>query len=258
MFDKPVYFRFAAASAIVLTGSLLGTYPARSLEVSLGGLADVSVGGNGSGGLGVGVDVGGSGGISADVSAGGGSGLGVGASVGGSNGINADVSAAAGSGVNVGASVGGASGVNAGVSLSGSTGLGVDLTVGSTSGTSGTSSSGTSSSGTTSGTPVTPVTMPTPGEIAAAKRLVCHVTGNSTVYNGDVVFGSGGRPIGVVHAAWVDAGLKITRITFATLPHFVSPAYCVTIDVGKVRLGHDALMLAQPADEIRSVIVASR
>ncbi|MBI1220153.1 MAG: hypothetical protein GC186_16575 [Rhodobacteraceae bacterium] len=236
---------FCAISAI---GLAVGAQSAGALSVSLGGVS-VSVGGSSGGGLGVGASVGGSNGVNANVGVGGSTGLGVNASVGGATGVNAGVSAAQGTGLGVNASVGGATGLNVNVGVA-QTGITASVSGGSSSGTS--SGGSSSSSGTTPST-VT-YTMPDPGEVQAARHQICGITGNSEAYNGQVLFGSGGRPIGVIHAAWIGPDLMVGKLAFATLASFVKPMQCVTITVKDIEVGRNGIRLPIPADEMRGMI----
>lgn len=221
-----------------------------ALGVSLGGIS-VSVGGNSGGGLGVNASVGGSNGINANASVGGGSGLGVNASVGGSTGINANVSAAPGSGLGVDASVGGSTGLNVGVSV-GQDGITASVSGGSSSGSSGGSSSGSTPSGTVT------YTMPDAREVIQARQQICSITGNSAAFNGEVVFGSQGTPIGVIHAAWIKPDLEVDKLTFVTLASFLNPCQCVTITVKQVDIGRNGIRLPIAADALRSMIPVNR
>lgn len=223
-----------------------------ALSVSLGGIS-ASIGGDGTGGLGIGASIGGSQGVNANASLGGGGGLGVGATVGGAQGVNASVGAAAGTGIGVDASVGGASGVNANVGLGGTTGVTASVTLGGTSSPS--TSGGSTSGGSTSGTGmVFPVSMPTEAEYTAAREAICSLSGNSEAYNGRILFDQNGQPIGVIHAAWVSPELMPGRIAFATLDRFEKPQQCITISVKSVEIGRNGLRLPVTGAQLRAML----
>jgi hypothetical protein len=217
------------ALTLLVTGGGQTAAFAEGLSLGLGG---VSVGVNSSSGLSVGVGVG--------------SAASVGASV-GSGGIDADVGVGPGGSVaSVGASVGATTGATVGATVG--PGVSVGVGVGTSPTTGPVASPGTQPPG---------VVIPKTNEVRAALRRSCSGNGNSTVYNGYIVFAANGVPVGVARSASVGSDLRIHEVTFATLDSFAKPARCLTVSGGKISVGAAAIQLSYSGNDLHRTLASN-
>ncbi|MCC5982769.1 MAG: hypothetical protein JJU42_00260 [Rhodobacteraceae bacterium] len=225
--------RTLATLVVALTLGLGVNAPARALDLNLGGAGGISVGiGGGGGGLGVEANVGGDSGIGAGVSVGGESLAGVEASVGGDDGVNASATLGGDSLLEAEVGVGGGS--------SGTTPPGEDPGAG---------------PGPDPEAPFPPIDGVrlqdvSPDLLAAARRARCRHDGNSSAYDGFVVFDPQGTAVGVVHGARVSTGLDIADLWMATLPRDGLRTGCVLIRAPQARVGNGAMLIAVPWERL--------
>ncbi len=204
---------FVSALAVAASLQLAFASGASALDISIGGVsASVDLGG---GGVDASVDVGGAANVDASV---GGGGVEASASVG----DTASVSASVGGG-GVGASVGVGSGTSVDVGL-GSGGLNAGISTGTPSG----GTPGAGQGATTGAVGVTTLAQARASDIRAAQRVRCRNNGNSQVMNGYVVRDPGGIVMGVIHDAWVDTNLNVSRVRFATTRN-LGQSRCITV-----------------------------
>lgn len=200
---------------MVVVAGFTGLFAAEAAQAGL-----LSIGSTGSGGLGVGVDLGG---VEAGVSVGGSSVASASASVGGSSGVNADATVGGSSLADVDASVGGTSGVNASATVAGTSVANVSATIGAAPG-----------GGTVSIVPEVAalIGMPTTQRPLVPAKLVCAKGGgNTSAFNGYPLTDRGGHLLGVVHAAVLGGGGQIASVSVQGLG-----GNCLTVKGGGLRL----------------------